>query len=59
MVHINSSESSHTQILGEFFLGPRPFRTVGKFDQKLKILIKQLLWHVDTLFLCFLGRGIT
>ena len=51
MVHINSSESSHTQILGENFLGPRPFRTVGKFDQKLKILIKQLLWHVYTLFL--------
>ena len=55
MVHTNISENLQTQIPGEKILGPRPSWTVGKFEL---IFVKRLPWHVDTLFLCFLGQGI-
>ena len=58
MVHTNISESFQTQIPQEFFLGPRTSLTVGKFELIFEIFVKRLPWHVDTLFLCFLGHGI-
>ena len=58
MVHINISENLQTQIPQETFLGPRPSWTVGKFELIFELFVKRLSWHVDTLFLCFLGQGI-
>ena len=58
MVHISTPESCQSEIAREFFLWPRPFSTVGKFEINFEIFLVTRLWHVRAPFLCFLGWGI-